>query len=208
MAEELTQADQINKMTNEESLQEQEKPLEIKTREVEQPYKRQQQQEEHKRTKLSTIPQQDSTNKASTQGTMPDKQSNGTIMTGNRQDIQIRQAKEGINATSNASTEDQKQHEMDQVAHEQREKQAATKGHTEDMGQQADKEPQRPTELSPKEWQKHHDQWLNVVMRNSIREKKLPEIPDFHAHIPDLRPGLDLDINVAPVKTYITRYDL
>jgi len=29
----------------------------------------------------------------------------------------------------------------------------------------------RLTEISPKEWQKHHDTWLNAVMRNAIGEK-------------------------------------
>jgi len=39
-------------------------------------------------------------------------------------------------------------------------------------------------ELSPKEWQKHHDGWLNAVMQNAIGEHQPPPIPDFHAHIP------------------------
>jgi len=182
MAEELTQEDQDNETTNKESLQEQEKRQETKMREAEQPYERQQQQAEHNRTKLSTIPQQDSTNKASKQGMTPNKWSDGTTTTGNIQDTQIRQAKEGIDATSNASTEDQKQQEMDKAAQDQSEKQVATKGSMEDMGQQADNGSQRLTELSPKECQKYHDQWLNVVMHNSIGEKKLPEIPDFHGY--------------------------
>jgi len=203
MEEELTQEDQDNETTNQESLQEQEKPLETKMREAEQPYKRKQQQVEHNRMKLSTIPQQDSMTKESTQGTMPDKQSDGTN-TGDIQDTQIGRAKEGNDATSNASTEDQKQPEMDKEAQDQRGKQAATEGSMEDRGQQADNGPQILTEL----WQKHHNQWLNTVMHNSIGEKKPLEIPDFHAHIPVLRPGPDLDINVAPVKTYVTRYDL
>jgi len=62
----------------------------------------------------------------------------------------------------------------------------------EDMAHQATQDPKRPTELSPKEWQKHHDNWLNAVMQNSIRETKPLDIPDFHAHIPVLRPGPDL----------------
>jgi len=45
-------------------------------------------------------------------------------------------------------------------------------------------------------------------MRNSIGEMKPPAIPDFHTYIPVLRPGPDLDIDVAPIKTYVTRYDL
>jgi len=61
-----------------------------------------------------------------------------------------------------------------------------------------------PTEVSPKEWQKHHDNWLNVVMQNMIG----PTIPDLHAHIPVYRPGLDLKIEVVPVKNYVTRYNL
>jgi len=83
-----------------------------------------------------------------------------------------------------------------------------TRGSKENMDQQNDNGGQQPMELSPKEWQKHHDQWLNAVMQNSIREKKPLEIPDFHAYILVLQPGPDMDINVAPIKTYVTRYDL
>jgi len=64
------------------------------------------------------------------------------------------------------------------------------------------------TELLPKEWQKHHDTWLNLVMTTAIGDNNPPPIPDFHTHIPVLRPGPDLDIDVAPIKTYVTRYDL
>jgi len=67
---------------------------------------------------------------------------------------------------------------------------------------------QYPMEVSPKEWQKHHDTWLNAVMRNTIGEPKPPRIPNLHAHIPVFRPSPDLDIDVAPVKNYVTRYDL
>jgi len=64
------------------------------------------------------------------------------------------------------------------------------------------------TKLSPKEWQNHHDNWLNLVMRMAISEMNPPTIPDFHTHIPVLQPGPDLDINVAPIKIYMTRYNL
>jgi len=60
----------------------------------------------------------------------------------------------------------------------------------------------------PKEWQKHHNTWLNEVMQTAIGDKNPPLILDFHAHIQVLRPGPDLDIDVAPIKTYVTRYDL
>jgi len=48
---------------------------------------------------------------------------------------------------------------------------------------------QYPMEVSPKEWQKHHNTWLNVVMRNTIGDPKPPVIPDLHAHIPVFRPS-------------------
>ncbi len=64
------------------------------------------------------------------------------------------------------------------------------------------------TEVSPKEWQKHHDTWLNVVMRNTIGNPKPLVIPNLHAHIPVFRPSPDLNIDVALVKNYVTRYDL
>jgi len=62
--------------------------------------------------------------------------------------------------------------------------------------------------IIPKRVAKHHDSWLNAVMQNAIGETKPPLIPDFHAHILVLRPGPNLDIDVAPIKTYMTRYDL
>jgi len=43
-----------------------------------------------------------------------------------------------------------------------------------------------PTKLSAKEWQRHHDNWLNLVMHMAIGEMNPPTIPDFHAHIPVL----------------------
>jgi len=36
-----------------------------------------------------------------------------------------------------------------------------------------------PTKVSPKEWQKHHNNWLTVVMRNMIGNPKPPAIPDY-----------------------------
>jgi len=63
-------------------------------------------------------------------------------------------------------------------------------------------------EVSPKEWQKHHDNWLNAVVRHMIGDPKPPIIPNLHAHIPVYRPGPDLDIKVVPINNYVTRYDL
>jgi len=96
MTRESTHDNQINEKMNDESLQEQEKLPELKLREAEWPEDKQQQQEEHNRMKISTISQQDSMNKTSTQGMMPDKQRVGTIMTGNSPNNQIGWAKEGI----------------------------------------------------------------------------------------------------------------
>jgi len=45
-------------------------------------------------------------------------------------------------------------------------------------------------------------------MQTAIGDKNPLSIPDFHAHILVLCPGPDLDIDVAPIKTYVTRYDL
>jgi len=45
-------------------------------------------------------------------------------------------------------------------------------------------------------------------MRNAIGDKNPLTILDFHAHIQVLRPGPNLDIDVAPIKTYVTRYNL
>jgi len=53
----------------------------------------------------------------------------------------------------------------------------------------------RPTELSPKEWQKHRDSWLNFVMHTAIGKDNSP-IPDFNTHIPALRLGPDLDMDI------------
>jgi len=60
------------------------------------------------------------------------------------------------------------------------------------------------TKVSPKDWQKHHDNWLNVVMRYTIGDPKPPTIPDLHAHILVPRPSPDLNIEVAPIKNYVT----
>ncbi len=40
-----------------------------------------------------------------------------------------------------------------------------------------------PTEVSPKEWQKHHDQWLNAVMHNAIGKENHPPIPNLNDYI-------------------------
>jgi len=39
-----------------------------------------------------------------------------------------------------------------------------------------------PMEVSPKEWQKHHDLWLNAVMQTVIGEGH-PKIPLLHKYI-------------------------
>jgi len=39
-------------------------------------------------------------------------------------------------------------------------------------------------EVSPKEWQKHHNTWLNAVMRKAIGEENHPQIPDLQEFIP------------------------
>jgi len=65
-----------------------------------------------------------------------------------------------------------------------------------------------PTEVSPKEWQKHHDQWLNAVMRNAIGEENHPSKPNLHDYVQVHRPAPENDIDVAPVRNYVMRYDL
>ena len=40
-----------------------------------------------------------------------------------------------------------------------------------------------PTEVSPKEWQKHHGLWLNAVMRAAIGEENHPPIPNLQAYV-------------------------
>jgi len=62
--------------------------------------------------------------------------------------------------------------------------------------------------VSSKEWQRHHDSWLNTVMWEAIGDDGHPTIQDLHAHIQVHRPTPGNDIDVAPVKDYVTRYDL
>ncbi len=62
--------------------------------------------------------------------------------------------------------------------------------------------------MSSKEWQRHHDSWLNTVMWEAIGDDNHPTIQDLHAHIQVHRPTPGNDIDVAPVKDYVTRYDL
>jgi len=50
-----------------------------------------------------------------------------------------------------------------------------------------------PTEVLPKEWQKHHDQLLNSIMRAAIGKDKHPSI---------------WNIDVVLVKDYVTWYNL
>ncbi len=40
-----------------------------------------------------------------------------------------------------------------------------------------------PTEVSLKEWQKHHDQWLNAVMHDAIGEENHLPIPNLNDYI-------------------------
>jgi len=64
------------------------------------------------------------------------------------------------------------------------------------------------TEVPPKEWQQHHDTWLNMVMQEAIGNQAHPMIPDLHTLIPVHHPAPNNDIDVALVKDYVTRYNL
>jgi len=65
-----------------------------------------------------------------------------------------------------------------------------------------------PSEVSPKEWQKHHDLWLNAVMRAAIGEENHLPIPNLHEYVQVHHPAPDNDIDVALVRDYVTQYDL
>jgi len=41
-----------------------------------------------------------------------------------------------------------------------------------------------PTEVSPKEWQQHHELWLNTTMQATIGEVHHPPILELHAKVP------------------------
>jgi len=64
------------------------------------------------------------------------------------------------------------------------------------------------TEVPPKEWQWHHNAWLNVVMWEAIGNQTHLMIQDLHMLIPVYHPAPNNDINIALVKDYITRYNL
>ncbi len=98
-------------------------------------------------------------------------------------------------------------------AKEQVEANTTTQAETDERQQQnVEAEQQRPatapTEVSPKEWQKHHNLWLNAVMRAAIGEDNHPPIPNPQDYVQVHRPTPDNDINVAPVRDYVTPYDL
>jgi len=151
MTDKAPHDDQIKMQMNDKSLQEQEKPLELKSGKAEWTEDKQQQQEEHNQQTITITAQQDSMNQTITPGVMADKHSKGVIMTGDTPD-QMGWAKGGSDKTSDAITEAQTQNEMDQATQGQKVQQEITEGSMEDMGQQKDNGSQQLTELSPKEW--------------------------------------------------------
>jgi len=211
MEEAATQEEKAKELPNTESLQEQEKPPENRQSTEAQETGGQSTQSEPTKRNIPSTNQQEFNHMEPTRDMKSEISSHNIPMTmGSIQDNPNSKAKQGTAVTQEADhqTVDKSQQGLDSEARSNREQKEETTGSTEDRAHQATQETTQPIEISPKEWQKHHDNWLNVVMRNSIGETKPPVIPDFHAYIPVFRPGPDLDIDVALIKTYVTRYNL
>jgi len=207
MTKETPPDNKSNTQANTKSLQEQEKPPELQVGEAERTNDKEQQKEEDHLQMITNASLQAPMHHCCTSNMTADTQSDrvNTIGTLAGQMGQADGVREKI---ENATTKELAPNKGDWESQGRKALTEVTGGSKEDTEQQNDNGRQQPTELSPKEWQNHHDQWLNAVMQNSIGEKKPPEIPDIHTYILVLQPGPDMDINVAPIKTYVTRYDL
>jgi len=65
-----------------------------------------------------------------------------------------------------------------------------------------------PTEATPKEWQQHHNQWLNATMWAVMGKENHPKILELQEKVQVLCLGPDLEIDTALAKEYVMRFNL
>jgi len=73
-------------------------------------------------------------------------------------------------AASRSNDQTQQQSKTSNLGSTQLESQQVTQASIEDTTHQQHQEPNRSTKLSPKEWQKHHNSWLNTVMQMPLEK--------------------------------------